>query len=79
MIFVLGIFYFLTDISSLPQDVFYIWSTTTNVNLYNTWHQLVSFGLPFANVAGIIWIVIVITLNGFDLKVNQEFLMPFIP
>ena len=72
--------YFLMDILSLPQDVFYIWSTTAaSIDLSNTWHQLVSFGLPFANVAGIIGILIVINLNGFDLNVNPELMIPFIP
>ena len=67
------------DILSLPQDVFYIWSTTaaTSEDLSYPWYQLVSFGLPFANIAGIVGIVV--GLKALDLNVTPELMTPYIP
>ena len=69
--------YFLIDITSLPQDVFYIWTTTNNFNLSTTWYQVVSFGLPFANIAGIIGLMV--GLNAIDWRITPETMIPFIP
>ena len=47
--------YFLFDITSLPQDIYYIWATTSaDVNLEDSQTQLIGFGLALANVALVI-------------------------
>ena len=60
--------YFLFDITSLPQDIYYIWATTSpDVNLEDSNTQLIAFALAIANV---IW---VIGSNGLIFIQNYDF------
>ena len=47
-------FYFLVDIVSLPQDIYYIWATTTTPDLSSTQFQILGFGLALSNIWGLL-------------------------
>ncbi len=60
--------YFLFDITSLPQDIYYIWATTSpDVNLEDSQTQLIGFGLALANI------VVAIGSNGLIFIQNYDF------
>ena len=71
-------FYFLVDIVSLPQDIYYIWATTTTPDLANTLPQIIGFGLALANIwgllslhAGMLYYNLLLRYNDRDLTIRD--------
>ena len=59
--------YFLFDMTSLPQDIYYIWATTSpDVNLEDSNTQLIGFGLAIANVIWVIGSNGLISIQNYD-------------
>ena len=57
--------YFLFDITSLPQDIWYIWATTSpDVNLEDPLTQLIGFGLALLNIVGVVGLSGLIVMQG---------------
>jgi hypothetical protein len=49
--FYLSFLYFLFDITSLPQDIYYLWATTSpDMNLKDPVTQQIGYGLAIANM-----------------------------
>ena len=60
--------YFLFDITSLPQDIYYIWATTSpDINLEDSNTQLIGFGLAITNV------ILVVGSNGLAFIQDYDF------
>ena len=50
--------YFLTDIVSLPQDIYYIWATiSSDLDLSSSLTQVIGFGLAGTNLIVVIAII----------------------
>ena len=57
--------YFLFDITSLPQDIWYIWATTSpDINLEDPLTQLIGFGLALLNIVGVVGLSGLIVMQG---------------
>ena len=58
IIFALFFWYFLADIVSLPQDIYYIWATTSSdLDLSSSLAQVIGFGLAGTNLIVVIAII----------------------
>ncbi len=66
-IFAIALLYFLADILSLPQDIYYIWATTTSdLDLSSTMPQVIGFGLAGTNLIGVAAIIIGLFIYNFN-------------
>ena len=55
VIFAFVFLYFVTDISSLPQEIYYIWATTSSdLDLSLSLTQAIGFGLASINIIGVL-------------------------
>ena len=76
MIILLG--YCLSDLVSLPQEIFYIWAVSTpDIDFSNTIFQSVSFGLPFFNILEIVGIIAV--MKNSTIPITFETLILWVP
>ena len=65
--------YFLVDITSLPQDIYYIWATTSpDLNLEDSLTQLIGFSLALANIVGVFGVNGLIFLQNMDPGTNTN-------
>ena len=75
VIFAIVLIYFLADIVSLPQDIYYIWATTTSdLDLSSTLAQLLGFGLAGTNVIGVAALITGLFLFNF----NERYTSPYL-
>ena len=55
----------MVDITSLPQDIYYIWATTSpDMNLEDSLNQGIGFGLAIANIVGVLGLYGVLIMDS---------------